>query len=63
MAISRSQARHIAVGAVGGGAVTQARTDHKGNVAVWEIDVLRNGVNHEVDVNAATGKVTSNHVD
>jgi uncharacterized membrane protein YkoI len=43
--------------------VTQAKTDHKGTVVVWEIDVIHNGVEHEVDINAATGKVMSNHVD
>jgi hypothetical protein len=63
MAISRSQAKRIAVAAVGGGTVTEAKTDHKGGVLVWEIDVTRNGVKHEVDVNAATGKVMSKHVD
>lgn len=62
-AISRSQAKHIAIGAVGGGTVIQIKTDHKGNVLVWEVDVTSNGVKHEVAVNATTGKIISNHVD
>ncbi|MEU4220703.1 PepSY domain-containing protein [Actinoplanes sp. NPDC026623] len=56
-AVDIDAARAIALGVAGGGRVTgiEAETEH--GRAVWDIDVVTNGVRHDIDVDRATGAV------
>jgi hypothetical protein len=56
-AISLDAATQIAVKAAGGGSVESAERDTEHGRAVWDVDVLVNGVEHDIDVDRATGEV------
>jgi uncharacterized membrane protein YkoI len=45
------------------GRVTSADFEHEHGKAVWEVDVTKDGVEHEVTVGAANGKVLAKTVD
>ena len=56
-AISLADAKAIAIRAAGGGRVTGAERETEHGRAVWDIEVRRGAVEHDVDVDRATGEV------
>jgi hypothetical protein len=57
--ISVEQARSIALKAVGGGTVTKVERETEHGRAVWDVYVSLNGVSYDIDVDRATGAVSS----
>jgi hypothetical protein len=56
-AISLDAAKAIAIRAAGGGRVTDAERETEHGRAVWDIEVQRGNVEHNIDVDRATGDV------
>jgi uncharacterized membrane protein YkoI len=61
--ISLDAAKAIAVKAAGGGSVESAEQETEHGRAVWDVDVLVNGVEHDIDVDRATGEVLGHETD
>ncbi|MEU7766166.1 PepSY domain-containing protein [Nocardia sp. NPDC049190] len=58
--VTRQQAIDTAVDAVPGGRVTSAEIDKEAGTAVWEVELTSpDGVEHEVIIDASSGKVLS----
>ncbi|MET8153838.1 PepSY domain-containing protein [Actinoplanes sp. NPDC049668] len=56
-AIDIATARAIALKATGGGRVTSIEAETEHGRAVWDIDVVTNGVRHDLDVDRSTGAI------
>ena len=63
LSVSAASAEEIAVRAAGGGIVESVEREVEHGRAVWDVDVLVGGVEHDVDVDAATGTVLRHRVD
>ncbi|GIF38753.1 PepSY domain-containing protein [Actinoplanes xinjiangensis] len=63
MAVTAEQATAIAVRAAGGGRVASIERETEHGRLVWDVDVIVNGVEHDIDVDAATGQVTRHRTD
>ncbi|GID94096.1 PepSY domain-containing protein [Amorphoplanes digitatis] len=61
-AVDIATARAIALRATGGGRVTSIEAETEHGRAVWDIDVVTNGVRHDLDVDQATGTVLRHRV-
>jgi uncharacterized membrane protein YkoI len=62
-AIGAAQARTIAIRAAGGGRVTEIERETEHGRAVWDVEVYRGGVEHDIDVDRATGEVLRHKTD
>ena len=60
--ISLDTAKAIAVRVAGGGRVESVERETEHGRAVWDVDVLVRGVEHDIDVDRATGEVTRHRV-
>jgi hypothetical protein len=56
-AISLREAKAIAIKAAGGGRVTDVERETEHGKAVWDIEVQQGNVEHDIDVDRATGDV------
>lgn len=61
--ISFEKAESIAIAAVGGGVVTDIDFDLEFGRAYYEIEVVHNHVEHDLKIDANTGKVVKQKVD
>ncbi|GIE74959.1 hypothetical protein Aph02nite_09090 [Actinoplanes philippinensis] len=61
--MTASQAKLIAIRAAGGGRVESVERETEHGRLVWDVDVIVNGVEHDIDVDAATGEVTRHRTD
>jgi len=61
--VSVDRARAIALRAAGGGWVESIEREAEHGRAVWDVDVIVGGVEHDIDVDRATGAVTRHRVD
>ena len=61
--ISRSQAEGIALKAVPGGQVRSAELEDEHGVVVWSVDVIKDGLEHELDIDARTGEIVDHDRD
>ncbi|GAB2950765.1 hypothetical protein GCM10027280_44040 [Micromonospora polyrhachis] len=55
--VTARQAVEIARGYVGGGRLVEVELDHEHGRAVWDVEIAKSGVCHEVDVDRVTGAV------
>ena len=62
LSISIDRARSIAVRVAGGGQVIKVEGEVEHGRAVWDVDVLVNGVEHDIDVDRATGTVLRHRI-
>ena len=62
LSISIDRAKAIALRVAGGGYVESVEGETEHGRAVWDVDVIRNGVEHDIDVDRATGAVTRHRV-
>lgn len=62
VAISIDRAKAIAIRAAGGGYVRKVEKETEQGRAVWDVDVIAGGVEHDIDVDRATGAVLQNRV-
>jgi len=60
--VSRVVAGGIAVRAAGGGIVESVEREVEHGRAVWDVDVLRAGVEHDIDVDAVSGMVLRHRI-
>jgi hypothetical protein len=60
--ISLDRAKAIAVRAAGGGYVRKVEQETEHGRAVWDVDVIVGGVEHDIDVDRATGAVVRSRV-
>ncbi|MEU7903561.1 PepSY domain-containing protein [Actinoplanes sp. NPDC049118] len=61
-AVTIDAARTIALRAAGGGRVTGIESETEHGRAVWDVDVVTDGVRHDIDVDRATGAVLRHRV-
>lgn len=61
--VSAEDAIGIAKETVGGGELTQIEIDHDDRSWEWEIEIVLDGTQHELDIDAATGEVTEHEQD
>ena len=61
--IGAAQARTVALRAAGGGRVTKVERETEHGRAVWDVEVIRGGVEHDIDVDRATGEVLRHRID
>jgi hypothetical protein len=57
LSVSVDAAKSIAIRTAGGGRVTKVESETEHGRAVWDVDVLLKGVEHDIDVDRATGSV------
>jgi hypothetical protein len=62
-AVGVVEARTIALRAAGGGRVTKVERETEHRRAVWEVEVITGGVEHDIDVDRATGAVLRHKTD
>ncbi|MFI7597790.1 PepSY domain-containing protein [Actinoplanes sp. NPDC049681] len=62
-AISLDAAKVIAIRAAGGGRVTKVEQEIEHGRAVWDVEVLKGSVEHDIDVDQATGAVVRHRQD
>jgi hypothetical protein len=55
--VSAAEARRIALGRVGGGTVTKTESEFEHGFSTWKVEVVRSGVEHDIYVDRATGRV------
>jgi hypothetical protein len=60
--IGIAAAKSIAIRAAGGGRVTKVESGVEHGRAVWDVDVVVQGVEHDIDVDKKTGAVTRHRV-
>ncbi|MDY7086069.1 MAG: PepSY domain-containing protein [Actinomycetota bacterium] len=60
--ITIAQARSKALSAVGGGRVTKVEAETEHGRAVWEVEVVYRGAEHDLDIDRRTGAVTDHDV-
>ena len=58
-----AEAKAIAIRAAGGGRVTKVERETEHGRAVWDVEVYRSGVEHDIDVDRATGEVLRHKTD
>ena len=63
LSLSAAVAKGIAVRAAGGGTVESVEREVEHGRAVWDVDVLRAGVEHDIDVDAVSGAVLRHRID
>jgi hypothetical protein len=56
--VSSAAAARTALAAAGGGRVVKIESEREHGRQVWDIEIIRNGVEHDIDVDKLTGKVT-----
>ncbi|MBO3743412.1 PepSY domain-containing protein [Actinoplanes flavus] len=61
--VTADEARAIALRAVPGGTVESVERDTEHGRLVWDVDVIEGGVEHDLDVDATTGEITSHQID
>ncbi|MGP9538787.1 PepSY domain-containing protein [Brachybacterium sp. AOP43-C2-M15] len=61
--ITAERAIEIATEEVGGGDLTQIEIDHDDDVWEWELELVLDGTQHELDIDATTGEVTEHETD
>ncbi|MCU7723103.1 PepSY domain-containing protein [Actinoplanes sp. KI2] len=62
LSVSRDEAAAIAVRAAGGGTVESVEREAEHGRVVWDVDVLAAGVEHDIDVDAASGTVLRHRI-
>jgi hypothetical protein len=62
-AVPVEEARTIAVAEVGGGEVTKVETEVEHGRLEWKVEVVRDGVAHDVRVDAESGAITRHDTD
>lgn len=62
-AITADAAKKIALKEVGGGTVMKCKLDREDGRQVYEIEIRYNGGEYEIEVDAATGKITKYEID
>jgi hypothetical protein len=62
LSISIDRATSIAVRVAGGGRVVEVEREVEHGRPVWDVDVLVDGVTHDIDVDRATGTVTRHRI-
>jgi hypothetical protein len=62
VAVSVEAAKAIAIRAAGGGSVESVERETEHGVLVWDVDVIVGGVEHDIDVDSATGAVLRHRV-
>ncbi|MEV4618173.1 PepSY domain-containing protein [Asanoa sp. NPDC049573] len=55
--VSAAEAERIALARVGGGSVTKIESEYEHGFSTWKVEVVRSGVEHDVYVDRATGRV------
>ncbi|MER5453851.1 PepSY domain-containing protein [Micromonospora sp. NPDC002389] len=55
--ISRERAGEIALAHAGGGRITEIDRDRENKRPVWEVEIVKGDVEHEIDVDRETGQV------
>ncbi|GGN97572.1 hypothetical protein GCM10010112_90030 [Actinoplanes lobatus] len=61
--VTAGEARAIALRAVPGGVIESVERETEHGRIVWDIDVVVGGVEHDIDVDAATGEITRHRTD
>lgn len=61
--IGRAEAEQVALAAVLGGRVRSAERETEHGVPVWSVRVVKDGVTHDLDIDARTGKVLRDRAD
>lgn len=61
--ITAEQAIDIATETVGGGDLVQIEIDHDDRTWEWELEIVLDGTQHELDIDATTGEVTQHDTD
>jgi peptidase YpeB-like protein len=61
--IGRAEAEQVALAAVPGGRVRSAERETEHGVPVWSVRVVKDGVTHDLDIDARTGKVLRDRAD
>ena len=61
--VSAEQARARALSAVGGGRVTKIEAETEHGRPVWEVEVIHDGVEHDLDIDRETGAITDHDSD
>lgn len=61
--ISAEQAIEIATETAGGGDLVQIEIDHDDGTWEWELELVMDGTQHELDIDATTGEVTEHQTD
>ena len=61
--VDEAKAREIAVRAAGGGRVEDVERENEHGRDVWDVEVDVNGVEHEVDIDAASGEIVRHDTD
>ncbi|PZG19448.1 hypothetical protein C1I95_11565 [Micromonospora craterilacus] len=56
-AVSLKRAGEIALAHVGGGRIVEIERDREHGRPVWEVEIIKGGTEHEIDVDRATGAV------
>lgn len=59
--ISPARAKEIAIGQAGGGIVFDCELDYDDGMAVYEIELMRDNVKYEYDINAYTGSILKSY--
>ncbi|MGO1226208.1 MAG: PepSY domain-containing protein [Brachybacterium sp.] len=61
--ITAERALEIATETVGGGELVQIEIDHDDRAWEWELELIADGTQHELDIDATTGEVTAHDTD
>ena len=61
--VDEAKAREIAVRAAGGGRVQDVERENEHGRDVWDVEVDVNGVEHEFDIDAASGEIVRHDTD
>jgi hypothetical protein len=62
-AVDSARAIEIALGRVGGGMVTEVERERENGRPVWSVEISKDGIEYEVDVDRATGQVVGSERD
>lgn len=61
--VSYERAKEIALAKVGGGTVKEIELDHENGRLVYEVEVKYNGMEYEMEIDAATGEILKYKID
>ncbi|NGM16158.1 hypothetical protein ENC19_27775 [Verrucosispora sp. CWR15] len=56
-AVSRERAGEIALAQAGGGRITETDRDEENGRAIWEVEIVNGGTEHEIDVDRQSGEI------
>ncbi len=56
-AVSWERAGEIALAHAGGGRITEVERDREHGRPVWEVEIIKGGIEHEIDIDRETGAV------